>query len=212
MLWEQPNTMIDLYTSSTGNGRRAAIALAECGLQHRVHRLDLAKGEQHAPAFLAINPAAAIPAIHDPSGPAGVPVSIAQSGAIVLYCAEKSGRLMPKDPTRRIVAWQWFMQALSDVQPTSSAIFYSGQPEGKSAAVTAYFEQRLMAMFAGIDQQLLGRDYLADEFSIADVALYPVVLGRHAMIEAAQGLADLKAWSTRVANRHAVAQAVAANG
>lgn len=204
--------MIELYTASTGNGRRAAIALAECGLPHRVHRLDLAKGEQHAPAFLAINPAAAIPAIQDPSGPAGVPVCIAQSGAIVLYCAEKSGRLLPNDPSKRIVAMEWFMQAMSDVQPTSSAIFYSAQPEGKSAAVTAHFEQRLMAMFASVDKRLQGREYLADEFSIADVALYPVVLSRHAMIDAAPGLEPLKAWAMRVAARPDVAKAVAANG
>jgi GSH-dependent disulfide-bond oxidoreductase len=204
--------MIDLYTSSTGNGRRAAIALAECGLPHRVHRLDLTKGDQFKPEFVSINPASAIPVILDPAGPGGKPVSVAQSGAIVLYCAEKSGRLLPKDPERRIAAVQWFMQAMSDVQPTSSAVFYSGQPEAKSEAVTAHFMQRLMAMFAAADTRLNGRDYLADEFSVADVALYPVVLGRKTMLDAAPGLGHLKAWQARMALRPQVAKAVADNG
>ena len=204
--------MIDLYTASTGNGRRAAIALAECGLAHRVHRLDLIKGDQSKPEFLAINPAAAIPAIFDPAGAGGKPVSVAQSGAILLYCAEKSGRLLPTDPGRRVVALQWFMQAMSDVQPTSSAMFYSTQPEAKSEAVTAHFTQRLMAMFATIDTRVVGRDYLADEFSVADVALYPVVLGRKAMLDAAPGLGALKAWAKRLSERPEVAKAVAANG
>jgi GST-like protein len=115
--------MIDLYTSSTGNGRRATLALEECGLPYRVHKLDLAKGDTKNADFLKINPAGAIPAIVDPQGPGGKPLTLAQSGAIVLYAAEKSGKLLPKDPAKRAEAFYWFMQATTDVAPTSSTIF-----------------------------------------------------------------------------------------
>ena len=204
--------MIDLYTASTGNGRRAALALAESGLPHRIHRIDLQGGEQKKPAFLKINPAAAIPAIVDDEGPDGKPISVAQSGAIVLYCAEKSGKLIPRDPRRRIEALQWFMQASTDAAPTSAAIFYLSQAPEKSVANAAYMEQRFLNACAVIDARLSGRDYLADEFSIADIALYPVVAARKAMIDAAAGLEQLKTWERRMAARPTVVEAMAANG
>lgn len=205
--------MIDLYTASTGNGRRATIALEECGLPYRVHRLDLAKGEAKTPEFLKINPAGAIPAIVDPDGPGGKPIMLAQSGAILLYCAEKSGRLIPKDASKRAEAYQWFMQATTDIAPTSSNIFYiSTHVPVKDPANTAYFEQKLIGLFGVVDKQLQGRDYIAGECSIADIALYPVAAGRKALLDAAPGLANVKAWAARMAARPAVAKAIAANG
>ena len=116
-------TMIDLYSAPTMNGRRAAIALAECRLAHRVRLLDLAKGEQRRPDFVALNPSGVIPVLVDSDGPGGKPITVTQSGAIVLYCAEKSGRLIPKDRTRRSEAFQWFAQAITDVGPASSMLF-----------------------------------------------------------------------------------------
>lgn len=205
--------MIDLYTASTGNGRRAIIALEECGLPYRVHKLDLAKGEAKTPEFLKINPAGAIPAIVDADGPGGKPLNLAQSAAIVLYCAEKSGKLIPKDAAKRAEAYQWFMQAATDVAPTSSNIFYiSTHVPVKDPGNTAYFEQKLLTMLGVVDKQLQGRDYIAGEISIADIALYPVVAGRKALIDAAPGLANVKAWAARMAARPAVAKAIAANG
>jgi GSH-dependent disulfide-bond oxidoreductase len=204
--------MIDIYTSPTGNGRRATIALAECGLPYRVHHLDLTKGEQLTAEFLKINPAAAIPAIVDVDGPGGKPIMLAQSGAIMLYCAEKSGKFLPKDSAVRAVAMQWFMQAVTDMGPGSSMVFYSTQATEKSSAITSYFEQRLMKMFAVTDARLAGRDYLADEISIADLALYPVALARKGLIDADPGLAALKAWQKRMAARPAIIKALADNG
>jgi GST-like protein len=205
--------MIDLYTASTGNGRRATIALEECGLAYKVHKLDLAKGDGKKPEFLKINPAGAIPAIVDPDGPGGKPVTLVQSGAIVLYAAEKSGKLIPKDPVKRAEAYQWFMQAATDVAPTSSNIFYiSSHVPVKDPANTGYFEQKLITQFGIVDKQLEGRDYIAGEFSIADIALYPVVAGRKALVDAAPGLANLKAWAARMAARPAIAKGFANNG
>ena len=115
--------MIDLYTAPTGNGLRASVALAESGLPYTVHKLDLDKGEAKTSEYLKINPAAAIPAIIDRDGPSGQPMTIAQSGAIVLYVAEKSGKLLPEDTVRRAQALQWFMQACTDVGPTGGTLF-----------------------------------------------------------------------------------------
>ena len=205
--------MIDLYTSSTGNGRRATLALEECGLAYTVHKIDLTKGESKTPEFLKMNPAGAIPVIVDSDGPGGAKITLAQSGAITLYAAEKSGKLIPKDPAKRAEAYQWFMQASTDVAPTSSNIFYiSSHVPVKDAANTGFFEQKLVGLFGIVDKQLQGRDYIAGEMSIADVALYPVVAGRKALLDAAPGLANVKAWSARMAARPAIAKAMAANG
>ena len=200
--------MIDLYMWATGNGLRAAVALAESGLEHRVKKVDLTKGEQKKPDYLKINPAGQIPALTDSDGPGGKPVTLAQSGAILLYAAEKSGRMLPKDAARRAIALQWMMQACSDVAVTSGGIFALDNfiPE-KNAAITAFFNTRLAAYFRVVDGRLAGREWLADEFSVADVALYPVVNARKALIE---GMANLNAWRERMAARPGVQKGMAA--
>jgi GSH-dependent disulfide-bond oxidoreductase len=197
--------MIDLYTSGTGNGFRAAIALAESGLPHRIHKIDLTKGEQKTPEFLKRNPAGAIPVMVDSDGAGGKEVTVSQSGAIALYLAEKSGKFLPKDAVRRAVAWQWFMQATTDVGPASSMIFMSsGALPDKSPANTAFFENRLLGFLRLCDQQLAGREFLADEISVADLALYPVVASRRALIEKAGGMPNLSRWATAMAARPGV--------
>ena len=193
------------------NGRRAAIALAECGLAYRVHLLDLAKGEQRRADFLALNPSGAIPVLVDSDGPQGTPITVTQSGAIVLYCAEKSGRLTPKDRTQRSEALQWFAQAITDVGPASSMLFQMSLAPQQSAANLEFFRQRFLKHCANVDRRLQGRDFLADEFSIADVALYPIISVRTALIQAAAGLNWLKSWEARVASRPATATAMAAH-
>jgi GST-like protein len=204
--------MIDLYTAATMNGRRAALALAECGLPHRFHRLDLQKGDQHQPDFLKVNPLGTIPLIIDDTGPDGKRVSMTQSGAIVLYCAEKSGKLIPHDPQRRIEAFEWFMQAVTDVGPSSSAMFQLSIAPENSAANNSHFAQRFLTHCANVDEQLEGQDFLAGEFSIADVALYPVIAVRSALIDATFGLTNLKEWRQRIATREQTISAMAANG
>jgi GSH-dependent disulfide-bond oxidoreductase len=204
--------MIDLYTAATMNGRRAALALAECGLPHRIHRLDLQNEDQHKPDFLKINPMGTIPLIIDDTGPGGKPIRITQSAAIVLYCAEKSGKMIPHDPQRRIQAYEWFMQAVTDVGPASSAMFQLSIAPESSAANDSHFEQRFLKHCANVDAQLEGQDFLAGEFSIADVALYPVIAVRPALIDATMGLANLKRWRQRIATREQTISAIAANG
>jgi GST-like protein len=199
--------MIDFYTAGTGNGHRAAIALEESGLAYRAHKLNLATGDARKPEYLAINPAAMIPAIVDQDGPGGKPLTIAQSGAIALYLAEKSGKLLPKDPARKAAALHWLMFACTDTAVTSGAIFQlaNNAPE-KSPANVAFLEQRLLGFFGVFDGRLAGREYLADEFSIADIALFPIVNQRKAAVEKAGNMPNLLAWLARVGARPAVAK------
>lgn len=199
--------MIDLYTFDTSNGQRATIALAECGLPYRVHRVDLTRGDQRKPEFLALNPAGAIPVIVDPDGPDGAPVTLTQSGAIAIYAAEKSGRFLPSDPLRRAAALQWLMYAVSDCAATSMLIFFETMllPE-KSAANLAFCEQRLVRQLRVADARLAGRDWLADELTIADFALYPVCAVRRKLIDAAADLTNLTRWMAALAARPGVAR------
>ena len=203
--------MIDLYMAGTGNGQRAAIAFEETGLAYKVHKLNLAKGEQKTPEFLKINPAGAIPAIVDNEAAGGKPINLSQSAAIILYAAEKSGKLLPKDPTRRAQALQWLMQAASDCSGTSTAIFVLGNvaPE-KSPANVEFFEKRLLKFLGDCDRQLDGKDFLVGEMSVADLALYPVVAARRALIDKAEGLANLKRWANAMGARPGIQKGMAA--
>lgn len=205
--------MIDLYLAGTGNGLRASVALEEAGLPYRAHKLDLAKGEQRTPEYLKINPAGLIPAIVDDSGPDGRPLTLSQSGAIVLYAAEKSGRMLPRDAATRALAMQWFMQAATDIGAASGTVFQMDMrvPE-KSAANLAYFKTRLLTFFTQIDQHLAGREYLAGEFSVADVMLYPNFTARKSLIDETGGLANLQRWGATMAARPAVQRGMKAAG
>src|SRR5918999_6252311 len=110
--------MIDLYAGGTSNGMRARMALEECALAYTLHPIALDKGENRTAQFLALNPNGQIPVIVDHEGPSGKPLTLSQSTAILIYCAEKSGRLMPKDPVARAAMWQALMSASTDVTPT----------------------------------------------------------------------------------------------
>jgi len=196
--------MIDLYTFNTSNGHRASIILEECGLPYRVHKVDLAKGEQKAPEFLNINPAGAIPAIVDHDVPGG-PLKLSQSGAIMLYAAEKTGRFLPTDPARRAQALQWLMLAVTDVARASTSIFLSSAvlPD-KSPANVAYFEEQTLRYLRVAEARLAGRDFLADELSVADFALYPLYAVRKALVDKAGDLPELTRWSAALAARPGV--------
>ena len=199
--------MIDFYTAGTQNGHRAAVMLEESGLAYRAHRLNLAAGDQKKPEYLAINPAGLIPAIVDHDGPGGRPLALAQSGAILLYLAEKTGKFIPKDPATRAIAMQWFMQACTDCAGASGGIFLAAHvvPE-KSPANVEFFEQRLLRFLGVVDARLAANEHLAGELSVADFALYPLVATRMPLIEKAGGLANLRRWAAAMAARPAVAK------
>lgn len=205
--------MIHLYTAATGNGRRASVMLEECGLPYQAHKLDLSKGEQKAPEFLAINPSAAIPAIVDEAGPGGAKMALAQSGAICLYLAEKTGKFLPKDPARKAETLQWFMQVTTDVAPSSSTIFYAtNQAPDKTPGNQAFFEQRFINMLKQCETRLAKSKYLAgDEVTVADLALIPVYDARKALIEKTTGLDNVKRWAADMLARPGVKKGLAAS-
>jgi GSH-dependent disulfide-bond oxidoreductase len=203
--------MIDLYLAGTANGLRASVALEESGLPYRAHKVDLGKGEQRSAEFLKLNPVGQIPVIVDSDGPGGKPLTLAQSGAIILYVAEKSGKFLPKDAARRATAMQWFMSAASDIAGTSNAMFLLDlrAPE-KSTANADFFKSRLLNIFATFDARLAGRDFLADELSVADLMIYPNFALRKPLLDAAGGFANLQRWGAVMAARPAVTKGMKA--
>ncbi|HEY6894349.1 MAG TPA: glutathione S-transferase family protein [Casimicrobiaceae bacterium] len=204
--------MIELYAANSSNSQRVAIMLEECALPYSVRRVDLGKGEQRSEAFLAINPAGAVPAIVDSDGPGGA-TALTQSGAILLYLAMKTGRYFPQDPARRVRAFEWFMFAASDWSSFSTMLFLNTVilPD-KSQANGAFYEERLGRYFRVANERLAAREFLADELSIADFALYPVVRVRYALVEKAADLPHLSRWAETLAARPTVERAMAAVG
>jgi GSH-dependent disulfide-bond oxidoreductase len=169
--------MIDLYTWSTPNGRKISIMLEEVGLPYRVHRIDISKNEQFTPEFIAINPNSKIPAIVDPEGPGGKALPIFESGAILIYLAEKTGKLLPVEPRARIETLEWLMFQMAGVGPMFGQRhhFYRAAPEPVPYALQRYTTET-HRIYGVLDKRLAASEYLAGgAYSIADIATYPWV-------------------------------------
>jgi GST-like protein len=169
--------MIDLYTWSTPNGRKVSIMLEECGLPYKVHPINIGKGEQFAPEFLAINPNNRIPAIVDPDGPGGRPLPLFESGAILIYLGEKTGKLIPRDARTRIVCIQWLMFQMGGVGPMFGQAhhFIRNAKEQVPYGIQRYSEET-RRLYGVLNKRLGEALYLAgDEYTIADIATYPWV-------------------------------------
>jgi GST-like protein len=204
--------MIDLYTYATSNGQRASIMLEECGVPYKAIKVDLERGEQQMPNFLKVNPAGQIPVLVDPDRPGGKAITVAQSGAIILYLAEKTNKLTPRDPVRRALAQQWFLQAMSDVAPASAILFMVGTIPEITTATRKLFEQRLIGNLRNVDRRLSESEFLAGEFSIADIALYPTVAFRRDVIEQNGELRHLMRWMAAMAARPGVRRGMSVPG
>ena len=168
--------MIELYTQATSNGHKVSILLEELGLAYRVVLVDLVSNEQKQPPFVAINPNGRIPAIVDPDGPDGRPISVWESGAILVYLAEKQrSALLPSEPRRRAATFQWLMFQMAGVGPMfgQAGHFTLYSPEKVPYAIERYTKeaQRLLGV---MDGELAKREYLAgDDYTIADIATFP---------------------------------------
>jgi len=164
---------IQFYAFDTPNGRKISVALEEMGLPYDVWVVDITKGEQNTPEFLKISPNNKIPAIVDPNGPSGGPVSIFESGAILIYLAEKSGKFLPKDPLKRIAALEWLMFQMGGFGPMPGQVHHFIALDNE--ADRRYGLERFMAetrrLYGVMDRRLMGRDFFADELSIADFAI-----------------------------------------
>jgi len=167
--------MIDLYTWGTPNGRKVSIMLEETGLPYTVHPVDIGKGEQHEPAFLKISPGNKIPAIIDPEGPDGAPISLFESGAILIYLAEKTGRFLPAEPRPRYEVLQWLMFQMGGIGPMFGQAhhFRRGAKEEVPYAIERYTREA-KRLYGVMDTRFSTVPYIAgDEYTIADIACFP---------------------------------------
>jgi GSH-dependent disulfide-bond oxidoreductase len=162
--------MIDAYVFTTPNGFKALIGLEELGLDYKTHWVDITKGEQMAPEYLAINPNHKIPAIVDRDGPGGKPISVFESGAVLTYLAEKTGQLLAKSGPDRYAALQWVFFNAAGPGPTIGQLGYFTKfaPEKVPAAI-ARFTKETERLLGVLDQRLAQAPYLAGDFSIADI-------------------------------------------
>ncbi len=167
--------MIDLYTWNTPNGRKISVALEEMGLPYAVHTVNISKDEQFKPDFLKISPNNRIPAIIDPDGPDGQPISVFESGAILLYLAEKTGKFMPQDPRGKVAVLEWLMWQMGGFGPMPGQVHhFLMQPEGPARDYGfARYHKETKRLYGVLDRRLAGRDYVATEGepSIADFAI-----------------------------------------
>ena len=197
--------MIDFYSWDTPNGQKIRIMLEECDLEYRVHPIDLTLGEQFSPEFLAISPNAKIPAIVDPEGPGGEPISIFESGAILLYLAEKTGRLMPTDERGRWQVMEWLMFQMSAVGPMLGQLghflYFTSEPVPYAVERYSDEAQRLAIV---IERRLEDRGYLTGEYSIADVASFPWFARHDRLGIDLDELPNFRRWIDAIAARPAV--------
>lgn len=197
--------MLELFTAPTPNGWKVTIMLEECGLDYELRTLDLGKGEQREPWFLEISPNGRIPAIRDDGFP------VFESGAILHYLAEKTGRFLPETPRERWRVLQWLHWQMGGVGPMvgQSISFQRYIPEDVPYAKARYVAES-RRLFEVLDAQLDGRDYVCGDVSIADFAIYPWVRAHKWARVPTDGLEHVQAWQKRMRARPGVGRGLAA--
>lgn len=210
---------LQLYTLGTPNGVKVSIALEELGLPYEAHRVDFGAQDQLTPEFLSLNPNNKIPAIIDPEGPGGAPLPLFESGAILMYLAQKTGRLLPEDPAARWEAVQWLFFQMGGVGPMFGQLGWFHKFDGRHIEDRRGHEryraevERLLKVLEG---RLEGRDWIAGEYSIADIALCPWLRGldfyEAKAIVGWDRLKNVPAWLERFLDRPAVQRGLAVPG
>jgi GST-like protein len=200
--------MIDLYYWPTPNGWKASIMLEECALEHDVHPIHIGKGDQFKPEFMAISPNNRIPAIVDDAAVGG-PLPIFESGAILLYLAEKSGSFLPTDLHRRYDVVQWLFWQMGGLGPMAGQLGHFKNYAGVSIdyAVQRYSDEynRLLGV---MDRRLADREYLAGDYSIADITSWPWVRSHERLGQPLDEFENLKRWFDEIAVRPAVRKGI----
>ena len=193
--------MIDFYTWTTPNGRKVSILLEELGVDYEVHSINITQGDQNSPAFLKISPNNKIPAIIDRDNS----MSLMESGAILVYLAEKYGKFLPKDSIARAEVNEWLMWQMGGFGPIlGQAHHFLHFNPGKSDYAEARFRSEVARLYGVLDRRLEGRDYICDDYSIADMACWPWV-SRYEWQQV--NLADypnVRSWYQRLLARDAV--------
>jgi GST-like protein len=201
--------MIQLYTWATPNGKKASIMLEEVELSYEVHPINIAKGDQLKPEYLAINPNNKIPAIIDSDGPGGKSLKLFESGAILMYLAEKTGKFLPQELAKRYEVIQWLMFQMGGVGPMFGQANYFYRLEEKVPFAVERYYKEAIRLYKVLEQTLGQRDYLAGEYSIADIATYPWV-GRHDGHNVKlEEFPNVKRWFDGISQRPAVKRGMA---
>ncbi len=192
--------MIDLYTWTTPNGRKASIALEELGLPYSAHAIDIGRDEQFLPDFLRISPNNKIPAMvdHDTG------VALMESGAILVYLADKTGRLLPREGEARYRVLEWLMWQMGGVGPMlGQAHHFLHFNKGKAPYAEERFRNEARRLYGVLDKRLTGREFVADAFSIADIAIWPWITRFEWQEVDLNDFPDVKRWYLAMAARPA---------
>ena len=196
--------MIQLYTWVTPNGKKVSIMLEELGMPYEVHAVNLGQGDQFKPEYLAINPNNKIPAIIDPDGPGGQSFTLFESGAILLYLAEKSDKLWPSDMRQRYTVIQWLMFQMGGVGPMFGQANYFYRLKEKVPYAIERFHKEARRLYNVLDQELARKEYLAGAYSIADIATYPWVWRHEIHQVKLEEYPNVKRWYDTISARPAV--------
>jgi len=193
--------VIDLYTWTTPNGRKASIMLEEVGLPYTVHPVDISKDEQFKPEFLKISPNNRIPAIVDRDNG----YHLMESGAILMYLAEKTGKLMPKDLEKRYRVIEWVMWQMGGPGPMLGQVHHFVKfNKGKAPYAEERYLKEAHRLYGVLDRRLTGRAFVADEYSIADIAIWPWISRFEWQTIDLNQYPNVKRWYVEIANRPAV--------
>ena len=202
--------MITVYSWATPNGHKVHIMLEECGLPYRTVAVDIGAGDQFMPEFLAISPNNKIPALVDPDGPGGKPISLFESGAILLYLAAKTGRFLPEDLSARYEVLQWLMFQMGGVGPMLGQAhhFRLYAPEKIAYAIDRYTNEA-RRLYGVMDKRIAKRRYMGgDEYSIADMAIFPWLRSWKNQGIDWNDYPNLKGWFDEIGARPAVVRGV----
>lgn len=203
--------MIDFYALTSPNVQKIFIMLEECGLAYNLKTVDVWNGEQFTPEYTKINPLQKVPAIVDSDGPGGKPYTVIESGAILIYLAEKTGKFMPKDPRKRYDTIQWLMLQMANVGPMCGQLVHFSKyaPAGQDYGHARYRTQ-VNILFDLYEKQLASQPYVTgDEYTIADIAAFPWLRNVGLLAIDLGKRPHLKAWVDRIEARDAVKKVLA---
>jgi GST-like protein len=213
-----PQAPIEVFYWPTPNGHKVTIALEEMGLPYVIRAVNIGRGDQFTPDFLAISPNNRMPAITDPDGPGGQPISIFESGAILQYLGRKTGQFYPTDERRKVVVDEWVHWQMANLGPNAGQRnhFRNYAPTMVAdSRQTAYgairYTNEVHRLYGVLNGRLKGRDYVADDYSIADMVNWPWISGQSSDALEMSDFPDLAAWKARVGEREAVKRALAAS-
>ncbi|WP_334150023.1 glutathione S-transferase N-terminal domain-containing protein [Hyphomicrobium sp.] len=196
---------IDFYFWPTPNGHKIRIMLEECGLPYRVKPVDITKGDQFKPKFLKISPNNRMPAIVDPDGPGGEPISVFESGAILQYLGRKTRKLYPRTERARVEVDEWLFWQVGGLGPMAGqAHHFRIYATEKVPYGIARYTKETTRLYGVLDKRLKGRSFIAGAYSIADIAAYPWVLSWERQGQVLDDFRNIKAWVERISAREAV--------